>query len=78
MAKHGLLFSNGIIVWGIISIIVWFGLRRLRKWAGVLGITECIASLLIAISVPFLRDPLTIGLNLLIIVLILTGWKSLR
>lgn len=78
MAKYGSLFSITLIVWGIISFMVWFGLRRLKRWAGILGIAECIFAIICAIFIPFLREIFTILLNILIIVLISVGWKALR
>ncbi|MDP3143237.1 MAG: hypothetical protein Q8N14_04800 [Candidatus Omnitrophota bacterium] len=78
MAKYGLLFSAGLLVWGVISFIVWFGLRRLKRWGGILGIAECIAAIIVVIFIPYLRDVVTILINILMIILISAGWRSLR
>ena len=77
MVKHGLFVILETLILGIICFVVWVGLRRLRKWAGILGIIGCAISILIAISIPYFRDFITIFINILVIALLVSGWKSL-
>lgn len=68
-----------VLIFGIIDAAVAYGLWKLKKWAGYLGITLNVIGFII--SLPFISDIFgvaSISLSALTIILIALGWNSLE
>lgn len=78
LLKWGTLVGIAMIIWGIVDFIVWFGLRRLRKWAGFLCIGAAALAIILSIFLAQLRDVVSYVINLILIILVSKGWKALR
>ena len=73
---YGLILGLVLFVWGALDLIIGLELRRLKVWAGHLAIVSALGGI-----VSYLLPSKNISLSLaylLIIILILIGWKSFK
>lgn len=70
--KFGLIIGISILLFSVLYLIVGLGLRRLKRWAAVLGVILCILNLVLGYKNIFSNL-----INVLIIIFIVGNWRYL-
>ncbi len=72
LVKYRLVLTILILLSSVLYLVVSLGLRRLKRWAGILGVIFCVLNLILGY-----KNILGSLVNILIIILIVGNWRYL-